>query len=414
MKFWFSSMEELYSKLKRVSNGTWEDVESDMGAFENIMIRLPVKNILIFKSISKLWYDVMSTNYFISLHHRLSKKNTKFLAFYDPGLLQDGIVRGIHLMESNGTYTESYTNIPGFRNFNHPLLISSFNGLICCISNVRTYRMFHDIELRICNPATREVVILPNSHMSVYMPVFGVLYSTRYHIYKIFKFFGDPIHFEIYYSQCEVYSSETGKWELLGRVPKHPVMKPMRTLASNHVCINEKLYWFVAYDDEFDIPSSILMVDMNCNFKEIPLPAEAEVLVLIELLGRLCFLDWIDGDFYIWLYDEKKGSWDLEDIPPFPGDWLEVDHFDSVVAHKYEILFVYRDVTGLRHEIVYDVLYETWKDFQIAEDDRYKPIAVFPFFETLLPCSKSRAFGVKYPQEGRLLAAVVAVFLNCV
>lgn len=224
------------------------------------------------------------------------------------------------------------------------------------------------------------------------MPVFGVLYSNKYHIYRIFKFFGDPIHFEIYYSQCEVYSSDTGKWELLGRVPKHPVMKPMRTLASNHVCINEKLYWFVAYEDEFDIPSSILMVDMNCNFKEIPLPTEAEVLVLIELLGRLCFVDWIDGDFYIWIYDEKKGSWDLEDIPPFPGDWLEVDHFDSVVAHKYEILFVYRDVSGLRHEIMYDVFYETWKDFRITEDDRYTPIVVFPFFETLLPCSKSRVF----------------------
>ncbi|KAL7592549.1 hypothetical protein Lser_V15G35299 [Lactuca serriola] len=385
IKFWFSSMDELYSKLKRPFNGTWDSVESDVGAFENILIRLPVKDILIFKSISKLWYDVMSTKYFIILHRLLSKENTKFLAFYDPGLLEDGIVRGIHLMESNGTYTESYT-LPGFENVHHPLVISSFNGLICCINDVSKYRMLYDIELRICNPATREVVLLPNSYMSVYMPVFGVLYSNKFHIYKIFKFFSDPIHFGMGFSQCEVYSSETGEWELLGSVPSHPLMNLRRTLASNHVCINEKLYWFLSDEEEFDLPSSILMVDMDCNVKEILLPTAAEISFLIDFHDRLCLVDWMCGIIVLWLYDEARGSWHSKKVPPFPGNWLEVAQFDSVVAHKYAILFVYRDVAGFRHEILYNLVHATWEEFRITEDDKKAPIVVFPFFETLVPC----------------------------
>ncbi|KAI3509962.1 hypothetical protein L1887_25487 [Cichorium endivia] len=336
-------MNELFSKLKRPFDGTWDAVESDKAAFECIMFRLPVRSILMSKSVSK--------------------------------------------------FCESYT-IPGFESIHNPLLIASFNGLICCVNDVSPYRRSYDVDLLVCNPATREVLVLPSSHLSVYMPTFGVLYSNNYHIYKIFKFFSDPIDFEMGYTQCEVYSSKTGEWNLLGRVPSHPIRNPSRPLVSNHVCVNEKLYWFISDGEEFDIPSSILMVDMDNNFWEISLPTYAEISFLIEFQGRLCFVDWTGFNIYLWIYDESNESWYLKDIPPFPVNWLEVAHFDSVVARKHDILFVYKDVAGLRHEILYDMRYATWKEFRIAQDAKDKAIVVFPFFETLVPCSKYRVFGL--------------------
>ncbi|KAL4554895.1 hypothetical protein LXL04_037504 [Taraxacum kok-saghyz] len=386
----FSLMDDLFSKIKQHFNGTWDAVESDKATFESIVMRLPIKSILTFKSISKFWYKIMSTKDFIVMHRFWSKKNTKLFTFYDAGDLDDGIVREMHLMEPNGTYSESYM-IPGFETLHNPILISSFNGLICCVNYMTPCRKLHDAEVRICNPATRKVLLLPNSHLSAYMPIFGVLYSNKYHMYKVFKFFSDLGHYHMGYSQCEVYSSKTGEWKPIGRISKHPLMNPTRPLVADHVCVNEKLYIFIGDDVEFDMPSAILMVDMDCNFYEIPLPTDVEISFLIEFQGQLCLVDWTGVSFYIWIYHENNTSWYLKDTPLFPSHhWLEVSHFDSVVALEHKILFVYKDRVGLRHEILYDVVHATWEDFRIDESAEDKSIVVFPFFETLVPCTMIR------------------------
>lgn len=383
-------MDELFSKLKRPFDGTWYAVESDMAVFERIMSRLPVKCVLMSKSVSKLWYDVMSTKYFIILHRYWSSKNTKFFVLYDAGDLEEIKVCEMRLMEPNGTFIEKYT-IPGFETLPNLLVIASFNGLICCVNDVKIWQGSYEVDIRICNPATREVLVLPRSHLSIDIPTFGVLYSNRYHFYKIYKFFSEPIDLETGYTQCEVYSSKTGAWKQLASVPWLLLTYPSLSLVSNHVCINEKLYWFISddYEDEIDFPTAILMVDMDDNFRVIPLPNYAEISFLIEFRGRLCFVDWTGLKFHLWLYDEKNDGWYLLDILHFPVKWLEVAHFDSVVAHKHDILFVYKDVAGLRHEILYDVSHGTWKDFRIAEDCKEKAIVVVPFFETLLPCNSN-------------------------
>lgn len=385
-------MIELFSKLKRPFNGIWDAVESNKVAFESILLRLPVKSILIFKSVSKLWYNLMSKKSFILSHRHFSKQNPKFFVFYAPDEdLEDNILHEMHLMEPNGAYTESYT-IPIFKTLqlHHPILIASFNGLICFMNDMTPYESSYDMSLHICNPATREVLTLPKSHLSYDIPIFGVLYSNNFHIYKIFKFFSDPVDPEKGYAQCEVYSSKTGEWKLIPRITLRPLINFTLSLASNHVCVNEKLYWFVSqdFDEGFEYPTLILMVDMDDNFHEIEIPNGSETAFLIEFWGRLCFVDWTKSKFYIWLFNEMNEGWCLLEIVKFPVDWMEVAYFDSVAACEDEILFVYKDVKGLRHEILYDVVHSTWKEFRIAEDDKDKAIVVFPFFETLLPCSK--------------------------
>lgn len=58
-----------------------------------------------------------------------------------------------------------------------------------------------------------------------------------------------------------------------------------------------------------------------------------------------------------------------------------------MVAIEQEILFVYQDVSGFRHEILFDVPNGTWDYFYIDEDDKDKTLAISPFIETLLPCN---------------------------
>ncbi|KAL4554898.1 hypothetical protein LXL04_037507 [Taraxacum kok-saghyz] len=381
-------MDEFFNKLKRPFNGTWDAVESDMSVFEYIMIRLPVKSILMFKSISKHWYNVISTKIFMQLHYHWSKKNAKFFAFHDPIDKENNEYCEMHLMEPNGVYIESYPINPVFKTLEDINLIASFNGLICLMNDATLHEMAYNMDLRICNPATHEVLLLPRSHMSQDKPIFGVLYSNKSHIYKIFKFFSDDP--KIGYSRCEVYFSKTRQWKLATGVPTHTLMQPTRSWLSNSngVCVNEKLYWFSAdgYEDGIDYSASVLMVDMEENFRLIPLPTYPETAFLIELCGRLCFVEWLGVKFCLWLYNETNDGWYLLNIVIFPFKGMEIAHFDSVVTHKDEILFVYRDLEYLRHKVMYDVRRATWTYFPIAEDDEEKKVVVFPYFETFLSC----------------------------
>ncbi|KAL4554900.1 hypothetical protein LXL04_037509 [Taraxacum kok-saghyz] len=392
-------MDEFFRKLKRPFNASWDAVESDMAVFERILFRLPVKSILIFKSVSKIWKSIISTMHFMLLHYFWSKKNAKFFAFHNPNDLENNKFCEMHLVESNGAYSESYT-IPVFKTLEDIHLVASFNGLICFINDVTRYEKTYNVDIHICNPATHEVLVLPPSHSSFDVPTFGVLYSNKTHIYKIFKFFSDPDDPETGY--CEVYSSKTEKWKLFVDVPSRTLMGPTRSWISNasHICIHEKVYWFISdeHDDEIYFPTSILMVDMEDNFREIKLPTCPDIAFLVEFWGRLCFVEWEGVNFNLWLYVEENGGWNLFNTVRFPVKWLDVARFDSVVAQKDEILFVYRDVVGLRHELLYNVCLATWKDFHIVDDAKDKEIIVFPFFETLLPCPL-RSFQMLAPKH---------------
>ncbi|KAL6314073.1 hypothetical protein AAG906_011808 [Vitis piasezkii] len=118
-------------------------------------------------------------------------------------------------------------------------MICSSNGSICWIDCHGTY-----LDIFICNPATREVLLLPKSHPHDEDPSFGVGISY----------------------QCEEYSSRSGSWKRIGCVAHSP-------MSWKHVSINGTMNWFITSSEKEALyPSSILAVDMEENFRTIDLP----------------------------------------------------------------------------------------------------------------------------------------------
>ncbi|KAL6314096.1 hypothetical protein AAG906_011831 [Vitis piasezkii] len=117
----------------------------------NILSRLPVKSLTICKSVSKQWWS----------EHFLTK--------------------------IDGETTET---LPGIR----------------C-------RGIRRLDIHICNPATREVLLLPQSHGSKGSPKIGVAFYPRTNEYKVLRFFNPAGKSHDKHSECEVYSSITGSWK---------------------------------------------------------------------------------------------------------------------------------------------------------------------------------------------------------
>ncbi|RVW94786.1 hypothetical protein CK203_029907 [Vitis vinifera] len=144
-------MDDLCNKLICTRNENLFDVED---IIINILSRLPVKSLMICKSVSKQWWS----------EHFLTK--------------------------IDGETTET---LPGIR----------------CISIRTSLRL--DIHIR--NPATREVLLLPQSRGSKESPKIGVAFYPRTNEYKVFQFFNPAGKSHDKHSECEVYSSITGCWK---------------------------------------------------------------------------------------------------------------------------------------------------------------------------------------------------------
>ncbi|RVW37333.1 hypothetical protein CK203_087740 [Vitis vinifera] len=199
-------MDDLCNKLICTRNENLFDVED---IIINILSRLPVKSLMICKSVSKQWWS----------EHFLTK--------------------------IDGETTET---LPGIR----------------CISIRTSLRL----NIHIRNPATREVLLLPQSRGSKESPKIGVAFYPRTNEYKVFQFFNPAGKSHDKHSECEVYSSITGCWKGIGCVAHSP-------WSSNHICINGTVYWFIRSEKNGLIIVSILAVDMEENFSVIGIPEEA-------------------------------------------------------------------------------------------------------------------------------------------
>lgn len=379
------------SKYTRRPEGNWNEVESSVDIVANILSRIPVQSLLLFKTVSKLWNRLISSSNFKKLQLTWSRDNPMYILYP----YRDAKPK-MYVLNEYGEVDEMIT-LPGCENLSDLSMICSYDGLVCFINYLpvsnKTEQNLTDLEIRMCNPATREVQLLPKSSPSVKQRAVGVAFGPETGCYKVFRFFHSESETEseseseseaeaessdIYTdSECDIYSSASGTWRGIGRVPHRP-------MGSNHVYIDGKVYWFVASKKNRDVPGSILSVDMEENFESISLPGfVTEHSFLVDFDGCLSLVVVYDEDLIIniWvLKDSNKSEWDFKcgDAIPYTG----IECTDSVTVVKGKVFIITTNYLLIFYpkEII-------WRKLSLEDELEMEFPVVFKYAQSFLPCN---------------------------
>ncbi|XVF03976.1 hypothetical protein REPUB_Repub05bG0040500 [Reevesia pubescens] len=382
-------MGETGGECAHYTTDKWYDVEYAENVLANILSRLPVKSLLACKSVCKRWRRVISSQAFKDLQLLWSRNHSIYMVYPFMDMMMK-----LYLVKGSGEITKSIT-FPYCDNLSPLTIICSFDGLLCSINypwkmdSGKIVEDVSDLEIRICNPATRKALLLPRGSPSEENPSIGVAFGPQINEYKIFRFFcAKRISLAKRQShanrrQCEVYSSSTGSWSVIGRVPYCPMHSSHSPLGSNHVFVNGNIYWFIASDEDQMIPGSILTVDIEETFGTVNLPKEVtEHSYLVDLEGCLSLVSVYDEDeiMNIWtLEDKNEPIWELKcsDQVPFSND----ECVEFIVTRENEIFFITSN-----HYYIYDLEHRFWRELDLSSLSEIKFPVAFAYTESLLSC----------------------------
>ena len=359
-------MDDSCNKLVCARNKSLFDLED---IITDILLRLPMKCLMLCKSVSKNWRRLMSSPNFKRLQLLRSQENPSYV-FYPYVCLCCSV---LFLTKVHGETTET---IPGCSRHWCKHMICSFNGLICSISYKSFFEKKVHMGIVIFNPITQEVLLLPQSRLSAEAPKIGVAFGSRMNGYKVFRFFNPSGKSQDKHHECEVYSSITGSWKGIGSVAYNPS-------SSQHICIDGTVYWFIKSVRNGLIIGSILAVDMEENFSVIGIPVEATLypfLVSIEGCLSLVAKNVCDNRFDIWiLQDSKEFIWVKKCTAYMHA--FNIKEVNHVTALKNKILFA----SGRRY-FFYNMCSKTWREFDWGRDFQKRVSSPLVYTESLLPC----------------------------
>uniref|UniRef100_A0A5B7BE74 F-box domain-containing protein n=1 Tax=Davidia involucrata TaxID=16924 RepID=A0A5B7BE74_DAVIN len=318
--------------------------------FFEILTRIPVKSLLQFRSVSKLWTSLIRNPSFANLH--LTRSITDrlhgfglFISAYNKHSSEQHFLSASH---RGGTTAHLFT----LSNSNSdPPVSSHLRGLFLIHPSGFT-RL--NTSVFICNPATREIARIPATGPIVCSPYpqahvcynLGFDFSTNeYKVVNIRVL--NLIRPSERKAECEIFSLGTRSWRKID-----PVF-PFNVKGEDWLCewfkgsvfVNGGIHWMLWSKKviaAFDLRDE--------NFRMIPLPRATTITVrsktpyMIEingLLALICHEHVLERNtMEIWiLKDYQNQAW-IEERITFPCPWVELESpYPSGAIHTGEILF---------------------------------------------------------------------------
>ncbi|KAI3454322.1 hypothetical protein Pfo_010985 [Paulownia fortunei] len=292
---------------------------AEMAALPNeiineILVRLPVKSLLRFRSVSQLWLQLISARQFARQHNWLQSHDDRLKVLY--GLNESPISLSscsvAHLMYDEELHVQpigvglKLVRVP----YDEISVVGSCNGVVCLAT------LLGDVVL--WNPATRIYRILPSSedgHQSLQSAAYGFGYDEGEDDYKVVK------HISTvkggYSTVSNVYSSRSNSWTWIEDVPGGVYIE------ESGMFVNGAIHWIGIHEDHtFVVLSLDVVVEM---YAELSQPDYGEVLECVRLgvwRGCLSILStYCETELNLWVMKEYGigSSWTkLVRIPYFP------------------------------------------------------------------------------------------------
>ncbi|XP_057798340.1 uncharacterized protein LOC131014401 [Salvia miltiorrhiza] len=288
-----------------------------------ILLRLPVKSLLRFKSVSKEWLSLISSSYFVKAHLKVSTKNNVHihdkLIFGSNTFPLDLYTCSLHTAIegsnlTNPIYPATEESIPFDQvKFDCPFvesgdliwLVGSCNGLVCV--SVAAHAVI------LWNPTTRKSKLIPDSGTDPDCDsiTYGFGYEELHDDYKVVEASSDKCETTgMYETQVKVYSVRTNSWKIMYNWPGG------NTFGGTGKFLNGAIHWSVRMRSlGRPVRSVIVSHDLATDiFVQLPMPNfdDDDVRVDVKILNG-CLVVCCEHNVYmdIWVMKEygMRESW---------------------------------------------------------------------------------------------------------
>ncbi|KAH6804189.1 hypothetical protein C2S51_032436 [Perilla frutescens var. frutescens] len=286
-----------------------------------VLLRLPVKSLLRFKSVSKEWLSLISSSNFVMAHLKISTKNNAYIhdklifgskTFYMDlytcsisSLMMGSVPNPIYpVTDENSPFDLVWCDNLSFEPGDSLWLVGSCNGLVCVAVDASSIILW--------NPTIRKSKLIPDSGTDMDFEYFSITYAFGYDElhddYKVVEFFGAARETGVYETELKVYSMRTNSWKVLSNWPGRD------TFGGPGKFLNGAIHWSVCDFDRADnwvIVSHDLSTD---TFTQLPVPmfdyndARVEVHIVGGCLAVHCEHN-VHMDVWVMKEYGKRESW---------------------------------------------------------------------------------------------------------
>ncbi|XP_074364465.1 F-box/kelch-repeat protein At3g23880-like [Apium graveolens] len=227
-------MAEISKRKRKNKKRAWEKVMSSFtdDLWTEILLRLPIKSLLRFKSVCKSWFSIISSHRFAKSHHAIAGTDDQVVIVHlepndnDFDADVDGSFSLIHLGSEpnckNLDFPYSQGEYPSKDIFS--TLIGSHFGIVCVSVDVSDWSVTNNnFDIYLWNPATKHSKLIPRYNKSDNAYTSGSLGFAFDHIDSDFKLV--KVQSRDFFAK--VYSSNRNEWRC---IEPRPIDVPQRNV----------------------------------------------------------------------------------------------------------------------------------------------------------------------------------------